>query len=598
MAVGMDTFPDHMITPNKELLYDLALIIAIWVIGSIVVNPIGEFPLNDDWVFSRTVKSLLETGTYSPLSLASMSLITHVLWGVLFCLPAGFSFTALRISCVAAGLLGVLGAYFLVRDMRHPRWLALMISLTLAFFPGYYLNSHTFMTDIPFAALAIWSLVFFGRSLRTGSDIQTVIGTLFAIASVLSRQLALAIPLALVIPAISRSGFSPRSIFRAVVPLAVCVVVLLLYNHWLDVTHRTAVEYAQTMGKPWFHVENVESLLFGISLVIFFSAIHIGLFLFPMFLCCGRNFFLGDRIRTSWRDHRRGAACLTTLGILLLTTSACFLTIWEGIGLRLPMSYDKGNMLGLYGLGPFSLRDFMVLNLDGHLVAVPELFWIVITAIGFVGAALLIAKLSLHAADIVPRLLRRTLRIDGAEAVGAFLILCGLTYMLPFAMWGLYDRYFILLIPCLAGGMLSLSGKVSGLPREIGKVPLVVASMLLVCWALVSISGTRDYLTWNRVRWEALRDLMATAHVDATQIDGGPEFNGLYLYDPSYNSDPPGANSRSPWWVDRDTYQIGFDVVPRYTVIKEYTYKHWFPPHRQKIVVMRRDVVPTLSGRP
>ena len=77
-----------------------------------------------------------------------------------------------------------------------------------------------------------------------------------------------------------------------------------------------------------------------------------------------------------------------------------------------------------------------------------------------------------------------------------------------------------------------------------------------------------------------MRDFMRHSHIDANEVDGGAEFNGLYFYDPSTES-----------WDHGDTYLIGFGIVPSYRVILEFSYQHWFPPHIQKMVIMQKDAV-------
>jgi len=77
---------------------DWAVITLLWGVAEILVKPIGNFPLNDDWAWGMTVKRLVEGGGYHPTGWAGMTLITQVLWGALFCIPKGFSFNALRVS--------------------------------------------------------------------------------------------------------------------------------------------------------------------------------------------------------------------------------------------------------------------------------------------------------------------------------------------------------------------------------------------------------------------------------------------------------------------------------------------------------------------
>src|SRR5688572_26393849 len=88
---------------------DFAIITVIWCVSIGIVDPIGDFPLENDWAFGRSVDRLLETGDYRPLGWASMTLVTNVLWGAIFCLPTGFSFTTLRFSSLIASLLALFG---------------------------------------------------------------------------------------------------------------------------------------------------------------------------------------------------------------------------------------------------------------------------------------------------------------------------------------------------------------------------------------------------------------------------------------------------------------------------------------------------------
>ena len=69
---------------------------------------------------------------------------------------------------------------------------------------------------------------------------------------------------------------------------------------------------------------------------------------------------------------------------------------------------------------------------------------------------------------------------------------------------------------------------------------------------------------WNRVRWVALNDLTERRHISVYDIDGGFEFNGLYMYDPDYQYDL----RKSWWWVRGDMYKIGFGSIAGYTIIE------------------------------
>ena len=76
----------------------------LWIVAAIFVNPIGEFPLNDDGLYSHWPLSLME-GTNNDLQGAlAPNLILQALWAYFFCeLFDGFSFTALRFSTLFLG---------------------------------------------------------------------------------------------------------------------------------------------------------------------------------------------------------------------------------------------------------------------------------------------------------------------------------------------------------------------------------------------------------------------------------------------------------------------------------------------------------------
>ena len=106
--------------PTSSVVGDLGsilLLTAAWVGMAIQVDPRGEFSLNDDWAYALPVKALTEQDSIRFTFWQSMTLIGRMLWGSLFCLPGGFSFLALRLSVLTAGLAGVMGLYGLCQRM-------------------------------------------------------------------------------------------------------------------------------------------------------------------------------------------------------------------------------------------------------------------------------------------------------------------------------------------------------------------------------------------------------------------------------------------------------------------------------------------------
>jgi hypothetical protein len=131
---------------------ELAVIVLAWIGLSVAAWPVGEFPLNDDWSYSRSVEILVHQGRFD-LVYGGMPLLTQVAWGTLVTVPFGFSFAALRASTWVLGFVGLVAMFALLRSLRPPPGLALFGTLLLAANPFYLSLALTFMTDIPFLGL-------------------------------------------------------------------------------------------------------------------------------------------------------------------------------------------------------------------------------------------------------------------------------------------------------------------------------------------------------------------------------------------------------------------------------------------------------------
>lgn len=559
--------------PWRIAIIDMLIISSLWCLSLFIVNPLGNFPLNDDWSFGLMVKQFMENGDFRVSGWTYMTLLTNVIWGSLFCLPAGFSFTFLRISTLVLALFGILGVYLMVRDMRQPRWLAVMASLILGFNPIYYALSNTFMTDVPATAIMILAAVFFARNLTTGSNLNLFIGTMLAIAAVFSRQLAFCVPLAFSIALIIKHGFTKRNILRAAIPVVLCLGLLIVFHHWLAVSGRLPEVYYKNAEILFYAFHNPEVILWWLIYNSFVSLVYLGLFLLPFLIFAAVDVLKARR----------------TLMIAVIIFSIGITALLYNINFLMPMS---DNILIKSGIGPITLRDNFYLHIN-NVPELPVIFWFAITAMGLLGAVFLITIL---VARIIDLWRRRRLggKLSKNEYVGIFFLLSAIIYLGPIFLIAPYDRYLLQMIPVFTLGIIGISGQFpefSLINMTKGLRFAVVA--LLVAGALLSVAGTRDYLAWNRLRWTALNDLMKNSHVHADEIDGGFEFNGLYMYDPYYKKVPEKSN----WWVQGDTYQIGMGSVPGYKIIKEYSYSHWLPPHAGKVVVLQKNLQSSKDGK-
>ena len=555
---------------------DFIALTALWLLAVLIVNPRGDFPLNDDWAASRSVRQLVEHGVYQPTGWLAMTLILHVFWGALFCLPHGFSFMAVRISTLVLSLVGVLGLYALIRQLDRPRWLAMICGLTLCFNPIYFSLANTFMTDVPFTAWEILACLFFVRYLQREKSFDLCLATALAIAALLIRQLGLAIPLAFGVAFLFKNGFQRHSWFRATLPAILTAGTLITFNHWLRVSGRAVGDYnlafAQMVGKS----KHPLMLPLNFAHYGWVMLMYLGLFLLPIFATVKFN-------RPTEAEKSRSViwVWLAWLGLLTLTVGHYFL--------KTALMPVHLNILDPWGLGPLTLCDTQMLKLP-DVPQLPTAFWVVVTGLSLLGAGLLVALVVKEVTRLVSAYRSRNFSVPPVDSqlnntLAIFFLAGTLIYLGPLLINGFFDRYLLTALILLAALVVVTLPVIERPPISLR---YFTGMLLVVGFAGYAIAGTRDYLEWNRIRWEALTDLQRE-NISPKQIDGGFEFNGWFFYDLKSH----GPRHKSDWWVQDDEYILSFGQLAGYATFREYQYAHWMPPYEGKILVLKRMAAET-----
>jgi hypothetical protein len=542
-------------------LVDVALLAALWIGAVLVVNPLGNFPLNDDWAYGMGVRGIVEHGSFRPCGWGGMTLISQAAWGALFCLPAGFSFTALRFSTLCLALVGVLGMYFLLRRLGASRGLARLGALVLGFNPIFFALSFTFMTDVPFTTLVVIALPLMFRALERDTNARLLGPTLIVVVCVLCRQLGLFLPLAFAVCFVARQGMTVRSIARGAVPLVAGLAAFLGYRWWAAAAgclgHLDWSFHAALTGL--LQADTARALVLRTAAV----GLCLGLFTLPFALMLP----LPDRTWT------RRAVVLGVAAFLAFALLAPFR--WLRHGDTMPV---LRNVFAPNGIGPVTMPDVFELHLP-HAAPLPASFWLPVTILSAVGGGILLAHLLLSAARL-PRG-RRIAAGEQSQVVVLFVLAGFAAYCVPICLVALYDRYVIGVLPLLLCGMALSANRLSG---WVQRRRLAVAVCLLAPYVLFSVAATRDYLTWNRLRWEALRAVMRDERAGPSEIDGGIEFNGWYCYDANH---PPPVGKDRPFVAD-DRYMVSLGPVAGYEVVREYPFYRWLPPQEARILLLRR----------
>lgn len=517
-----------------------------------LVDPVGDFPLNDDWTYGRSVQTLVEEHRFELDNWGEMTLVAHLAWGFLFCKVFGFSFTVLRWSTLVLSLIGAIGLWRLARDHGYRNGSSLLWGLLLLFNPLYAGLSFSYMTDVPFTAVVIWLTVFLARALREPRISYLLWAGVLAIIAVMLRQLALVWPLAFALAGGWHYRFHWHQWWRWLLPLALS---LGAYFAYLSLG-RTLDFLPQTFNSKWaqlwelvFH-PNARLLrnVVGYALV---SIGYLGLFILPI---------LGLEKRPNPLWKRALMLGLGTLaGVLLLAWGKAFPTldnVWVDIG-----------------IGPITTPDHY-----GNVVHSPDprmatvIAW-GITLVGVLGSALIWDRwLQQSKRFFTPMMtLSPTGPIGPMGAVGL------LIYLAPLWCTGLYDRYLPPLFPFLV--LILSQHEEIGVSNHKTWVRWSVRSMFIGL-ALFTTAAVHDYLEMNRVRWHALHELHRHHHVPLDKIVGGVEFDTWNHF----------QNDNPKWYLTyKDDYMVTQSPLPGYVVVVEHHWSRWLPGEGRIYILEKLD---------
>lgn len=537
-----------------------ALLLALFVAAIAIVDPRGEFPLNDDWSFAASARRLFFSGDWRPLGWASMTQVTQALVGTLVCAASSCSHEHLRAGTLAVGAILIASTFALLRAGGGSRLLSALGAMATTFNPVIYPLFYTFMTDAVFQLTTVLAALACVVALRSGRWRHVAAAAALIGVATLSRQLGIALAMAF-LPISWSSSEGPRvgRAAKAAAPLAFCTAILLAYETWMRRTGRMPALYdakyaelATALSRP------LTAAFDGVANGVI-SSLYLGLFCLPVLLqpnAPGLAIRGGPAVRLAWGWTAAAALLMLKLGTMPLL----------------------GNVLNKSGNGPLTLRDVYVLRLP-DVPQLPSAFWVSVSGLGLLGSWLLARELIALGLDARKQIGRG--RITHPLAVRLFAVLAAALYLLPLLPQGPFDRYLAVIAPVLCLGLLR------GEPRP-GPAPLsaraVAACAYAAALAAVSVAAAHDYLSWNRARWQAIAEVEGGREADARTLDGGFEYNGARSYDPGYAEIP----GKSWWWVSDDALQLSFAPIPGTTVVRRYPYVTYLPPASRSIALLRR----------
>lgn len=569
---------------NRSLLLPLVL---LFLFTTLLVSPVGEFSLNDDWIHAKAVQRLLEEGLYRGHPYVAATLAAQAYWAALFCKIFGFSFTVLRVSTL---VLSVVGAWAMARcglALGFSRNLALLCGALLAINPLVLNLSYSFMTDVPFLVMSILSGLFFLLALQTPSAKMIFWGSSFAAVAFFVRQFGIMLPVAFVATVFvlwwqKQYRVSRSMVFAFIGPWLGAIAIYLYLGTIKDA------------GTPIFQSIQGRVLLSAMDGLrhLPVSLCYMGLFALP--LGAGR---LWQIVRDSEVWTRKRIAifvgfCCVSLAVFLLPKSLFIVqkaifhkeASWlDGYAMRMPLL--KGDYLLDLAVGHIQLPDIN----PQPVVSIGNWWWpVTFAALGVAGLIFLncvdildSVRLQQDENNVWRRLTHQKL----------FLLLWGwilLAVAYNPGRFFVFDRY---LIPALPPFILLLACEMNRFKLK-GALRLATFSCTLLY--IFSVVCLQDYMGWNSAATAAQNKLMTVYGANAGSIRGLDTFNGWYNSDKFmqvYNTkkwQDAGLIGLGPWVFDDEYIVATKQPKPGYEELDRIPYFSWLGMQERSIVIYNR----------
>jgi hypothetical protein len=524
----MNSGIDRSVSLVLQRLAAPGILVLVYCFAAILIQPFANFPFHDDWTYAWSVEHLLKTGELRVLDWSAHYPFAQILWGTLFCLPYGFSFSALRLSTVVLAWLGALALYGTLREIGRTRGESLLATFVLVMNPAIFVLNFSFMTDVPFVSLSNISFFFITRGLRRNHSFELWVGCAIAAFAFFIRQIAIAIPAAVLLYVLCARSYRSR---RYILPPTVFLLLTCIMPFLIAQTFGFTSQYA---GRTWVvdaWLHHYGQAVPGILRIL----MHGGLALFPLSMPVIASCF---RRRLFW---------VSIAALFLLTV--CSMLFSGGI----PEPLQETWRLSTLGKERHLLQgtpapDFLPFWLN-HPLFVVSLF----------SAAAIIVRVI----DVIGAGIEQPLGLFVCSAFIHFVLIMALWL---FDAWG-SDRYSLVLLPPL---IVVLANSHVRSKITLACITVLYTVSLLVTWNENQTNrATAEAVAWLREK-----------NIPFASIDAGYVFNGWNLYAHPENLPPGALPERDVPLVtsnEKKPYVIAASPIPGYKVLREFG---WSVPFR------------------
>lgn len=531
----------------NENKYFLTLLI-IFAISELIISPLGNFPLNDDWSYAKSVLIYHNEGKYEIGDFGAMTLFTHLVWGILFTKLFGFSFIVLRFSTIISSIIGLYFLNKLVVAISNNKALGFITCLVLLFNPMYFCLTNTYMTDVNFNTLLIIACYLAFIFFKSQKLHHAVLFFITCIALVLVRQFGIIIPLAFLFGCLFLKEKRFYSFGLALFGIFVVVLSLKIYENYLS--------EIVSVGSTYKFSGKIDLLTMGFWSSMFLnmkqrfntSLLQIVFYSFPLAML-----YLPSCLKN-----------LKPKAILMITVITGILVYFLFVDEPFPYKNIFSNMC----VGPEtfyeSTQTYIPHTYSESFTSIMRMCKFLFSFISIFVFLSVVLKLFLE---------KNVISVLNPKVI--FLAVAFLAYLfMIFITESYFDRYSI---PIITIGLIAFSffNKKFEINLWLSLVPLILIFY-------ISVAGTKDYFTLNEKKWEAFNYLKKEKNIDPNLINAGFEVN-------CWNE---GQKTWFSYFISLEGYDylIQFKSEHGFKLYKEYEFTRYFPHKTDKIYIFVRDI--------
>ncbi len=526
----------------------LGLLGLLFCLIELIIHPVGNFPLNDEWLYTHMVLDFRENHVVDTSHWGYTSMLAHILYGNLVVSIFGFSYTILHYSTLIWSLLGVIFFYRLLNDfiLKHP-FHSFLLSLVVLANPLYVSLSNSFMTDVPFITSVIIGLYFYLKYRLSKNVLLLLVSSAFLVWAILIRQLGVSFVIGIFI---SEVLVNRKNLFPGLFILLSALGGLFAFECWLHVNSPlNGYSYLFFKNATFFepHALLDNAVNFAKRWIHYIS--FTGFVLFPILI---------PKLSTFIKNKEFSKNPKVVLFSVLLYVPV----VWS------MQKFPIGNYLYNTGVGPETLLDTYILGLNQEHSF--SFIFFIIKMISYLGSFSLLVILVEYALLLKQReYLRLANFLITVILISLFFYYSFLALASP-----IFDRYImvfsILIVPVIASVYKSL----------FNHTKLLLLFTVILC--SFSVFSAKDYFLGHATRWVAIDFLKNEYKVPDEQINGGLEHESKVFFDKT--------NWFDKWNnAPKNAYVISYGPINGYRKFTWFTYQRVIPCKTDTLFILKAD---------